>query len=108
MTLSRTFLSRTSLSKIILITGALLATAGAAAAGPIDDRQVFQGQRIFQGVQSGQLTYGETAQLMKGQQQIQAMKLKARSDGFVDPWERAQINAAQNWQSLNIWVKKHN
>ena len=108
MNLSRTFLSRTSLSKIILITGVLLATAGAVAAGPIDDRQVFQGQRIFQGVQSGQLTYGETAQLMQAQQQIQAMKLKARSDGFVDPWERAQINAAQNWQSLNIWVKKHN
>ncbi|MFL9825097.1 hypothetical protein [Rhodoplanes sp. SY1] len=101
-------LSKTSALKTVLIAGALAATASAAMAGPIDDRQARQGQRIFQGVQSGQLTYGETARLLQRQQQIQAMKLQARSDGFVDPWERARINAAQNWQSLNIWVKKHN
>ncbi|RAI30856.1 hypothetical protein [Rhodoplanes serenus] len=99
--------ARTS-STTILIAGALLATATAATAGPIDDRQARQGQRIFQGIQSGQLSYGETAQLVQAQQRIQAMKMQARRDGFVDPWERARINAAQNWQSLNIWVKKHN
>ncbi|MDC7789684.1 hypothetical protein PQJ75_29610 [Rhodoplanes sp. TEM] len=94
--------------KTILITGALVATATAAVAGPIDNRQARQGQRIYQGVQSGRLTYGETVQLVQGQTRIQAMKMRARADGFVDPWERARINAAQDWQSLNIWVKKHN
>jgi uncharacterized membrane protein YebE (DUF533 family) len=94
--------------KTIMIAGVLVTTTAAAMAGPIDDRQHRQAQRIVQGVHSGQLTFGETVQLVQGQQRIQAMKQRARADGFVDPWERARIRAAQDWQSLNIYVKKHN
>lgn len=94
--------------KTIMIAGTLLATTAAATAGPIDDRQNRQGQRIAQGALSGQLTFHELTRLARGQQQIQAMKVRARADGFVDPLERARIRAAQDWQSLNIFIKKHN
>jgi uncharacterized membrane protein YebE (DUF533 family) len=97
-----------TLLKTIMIAGILFTTTAAAMAGPIDDRQNRQMQRIGQGAQSGELTFHELTALVRGQQRIQAMKVRARADGFVDPWERAQIRTAQDWQSLNIYVKKHN
>ena len=42
-----------------------------------------------------------------GQARVHGLEHRAKLDGYVDPWEAARIRAAQNWQSVRIFVKKH-
>ena len=74
----------------------------------INARQNIQAHRIFNGVASGRLTFGETKSLLKGQARVQRLENKAKADGVVTFGERARIHAAQSVQSARIFLKKHN
>jgi uncharacterized membrane protein YebE (DUF533 family) len=95
---------------LTLSTAAVLgASVGAlpAAADTTDYRQYNQQYRIQQGARSGQLTGREYQALQAEQARIAAFERRAKSDGFVDPWERAQINKAQSNASRHIYSEKH-
>jgi hypothetical protein len=74
----------------------------------VTHRQINQQARIKQGVQSGELTKGETVRLEKEQAKIQADKKAAKADGKVTPKERRKIKAEQNKASRDIKRLKHN
>ncbi len=74
----------------------------------VTKRQVNQSKRIGQGVNSGELTRGETKQLAHQQRRINRSKKAAKADGTVTKKERATIHARQNAASRNIKRKKHN
>jgi len=74
----------------------------------ITKKQIRQQARIKQGVQSGELTKGETVRLEKEQGKIRAEKLQAKSDGKVTPQERQKIRHDQRKASRHIYRAKHN
>jgi protein-disulfide isomerase len=74
----------------------------------ITKKQMRQQARIKQGVQSGELTKGETIRLEKEQGKIQAEKKQAKSDGKVTPQERHKIRHDQKKTSRHIYRAKHN
>lgn len=94
----------------ILASLVLAVTTGTCFAGTpwINARQSAQSHRIFNGIQSGQLTYGETRKLVHGQARVQSLENQAKADGVVTPFERARIHTAQSVQSARIFIKKHN
>lgn len=96
----------------IFVLAAIIAsmTAGTAFAGTplINKRQNNQVNRIVDGVNSGQLTAGETARLLNGQIRVQNMKTQAQADGVVTFRERARINTMQTVQGAGIFWKRHN
>ena len=73
-------------------------------------RRENQQDRIAQGIQSGQLTAGETAKLEKQQQGInkQVAADRKANGGRLNGAQRKQINKEQNQASRNIYRKKHN
>lgn len=73
----------------------------------IDQRQANQERRIDQGVASGELNARETARLDRGQNRVDNMENRAKSDGVVTRGERANIRAAQDRQSKRIYRQKH-
>ncbi len=94
--------------KILLATAALLVVSTAtASADNVNHRERRQAHRIFKGVQNGSLTFHEFKQLARGQAKVHRMERRARSDGFVDPWERARIQNELDRQSHRIYNKKH-
>ncbi len=78
-----------------------------ASADVTDARQARQANRIEQGVRNGSLTRGETANLVNEQRNIQALERNAKRDGYIDPGERRQLQAAQDRASRNIRADKH-
>ena len=96
-------------TRMILGTAAVLTAfvAGPAFADSIDRSQYNQQKRIEQGIRSGQLTRHEAARLEAEQSHIAAMERRAKADGYVDPWERRQIAAAQNRAGRDIFREKH-
>ena len=74
----------------------------------VDRREACQAMRIHQGVRSGELTRGETRELVAGQRHVYRMERRAKSDGFVTTRERAHLGHAQNRQSRYIHRLKHN
>lgn len=101
----------------ILFTGALLLPTFAQDApavpekeGRIQQRKENQQSRIAQGVGSGQLTAGETANL---EHKEAALNHEIRNDrkangGTLTPQQRQQVNRQQNRLSRNIYRDKHN
>ncbi len=83
------------------------ALAQSAATPGIDQRQANQERRIDQGIASGELNARETARLERGQQRVENMEARAKSDGVVTKRERARIHAAQDRQSKRIYRQKH-
>jgi hypothetical protein len=73
----------------------------------IDQRQMNQEQRIDQGVASGQLNQREANRLERGQQRVDNMENRAKSDGVVTARERNRIQHAQNVESKRIYRQKH-
>lgn len=76
----------------------------------VNDRRENQQDRIAQGVQSGQLTPGETTHL---ENQERALNGEVRADrkadgGKLTQAERQQINSQQNGLSKQIYKDKHN
>ncbi len=96
------------LSKALLATAIATATATAASACTINYREGVQVHRIVHGATHGSLTIHEFGKLAAGQAKVRAMERQARMDGYIDPWECNQIQAALNVQSVRIFLKKHN
>jgi hypothetical protein len=76
----------------------------------VGQRKESQQDRIAQGVQSGQLTAGETANLEKKEAAINAETRadRAVNGGKLTPAEKAQVNRQQNRLSNQIYRDKHN
>jgi hypothetical protein len=90
----------------ILISG----IATSAFAAEVDRREANQQARIANGINSGQLTPGETARLERQEaaihQEIRADR--AANGGKLTRSEKAQINHQQNRVSNEIYRAKHN
>jgi hypothetical protein len=86
------------------------ASAPAVPAPPIEQRKENQQDRIANGVKSGQLTAGETANLEKKEAAINAetRKDRAANGGKLTPAEKQQVNRQQNRVSNQIYKDKHN
>lgn len=95
-----------------LLAGVVILGSLPALAGPygsyIDQRQMNQERRIYQGVQSGQVTPGEFRRLENQQGRIRAAEARMRADGHLDRYERARLNRMENRASQNIYRYKHN
>src|ERR1700694_4749291 len=76
----------------------------------VGQRRENQQDRIAQGIQSGQLTPGETAKLEKQQQGInkQVAADRKANGGALTASEKKQVNREQNQASRNIYRKKPN
>lgn len=76
----------------------------------IAERKENQQNRIANGVKSGQLTAGETAQLERQQQGIhkQVAADRKANGGKLNASQKQQIPREQNAASRNIHRKKHN
>lgn len=76
----------------------------------IAERKTDQQQRIAQGVQSGQLTAGETRNLEGREQSInrQEHRMRAKDDGHLTGADKRILNHRQNVVSHKIYNKKHN
>ncbi len=74
----------------------------------INERQQNQRERIFRGVQSGELTGRETGRLAREQAQIYRMesRLRASGDEFTRR-ERLRVRHQQNQASRHIYRQKH-
>ena len=93
--------------KVVMVVSAL---SSLAIAGEVDRREERQQDRIGQGVQSGQLTPGETAHLEKQEQRIdsQVKTERAENGAHLTAAERRQVNREQNRESRRIYAAKHN
>ena len=76
----------------------------------VGQRQRNQQERIGQGIQSGQLTAGETAHLERREAAVnhEIHNERAANGGHLTPGERAQVNRQQNRTSRQIYREKHN
>ena len=78
--------------------------------GSVPGRKQDQQQRIANGVQSGQLTAGETKRLETREANVNKEIRTDRSanGGRLTPQERQQVNRQQNNMSRSIYADKHN
>lgn len=112
------------ITKIALFATLALSTAAAFAQAPaptptptpgkndynINQRKTDQQQRIGQGVQSGQLTAGETSHLEKQEAGINKEEagMRAQDNGHLTKSDRQTIHKQQNQESRRIYRDKHN
>src|SRR5262245_41776939 len=91
------------------ILAGLLGMSLAASAAEVDRREQRQQERIAQGVESGQLTPGETARLERKEARIhrEIQRDRAANGGTLTPAERRRINRQQNRVSRQIYREKH-
>jgi hypothetical protein len=96
-------------SIVAIACAALLLASDASADGRIKKRKENQQDRIAQGVQSGQLTAGETARLEKKEARLNAETRDMREDngGKLTPAEKRRVNRQQNRLSRDIYRQKH-
>jgi hypothetical protein len=98
-------------SAIACVVATLLGTSAWAAppqTQEVTQRDVNQQDRIEQGLQSGQLSTHEAGQLEKDESHVDKLEAHDLKDGKLTPKETAQINAAQNRVSNQIYNDKHN
>ena len=78
--------------------------------GSVNDRREDQQQRIANGVQSGQLTAGETRRLEEREARInhEIKTDRQANGGKLTPQERRQVSRQQNRLSRSIYADKHN
>jgi hypothetical protein len=76
----------------------------------IGQRRENQQDRIAQGVQSGQLTAGESARLERQQQGLnrEVSGMREENGGKLTPGDKALVNHQQNAASRRIYRDKHN
>jgi len=93
--------------KMIIVVSTLSSLAMAA---EVDRREARQQGRIAEGVESGQLTPGETARIEKQEQRIdnEIKADRAANGGHLTAAEHRQINRQQNRESRRIYAAKHN
>jgi hypothetical protein len=85
-------------------------TISGLSAGEIQKRKENQQDRIAQGVKSGQLTAGETANLEHKEAKLnrEIRHDRRQNGGNLTNKEKAQINRQQNRLSRQIYRDKHN
>src|SRR6516225_5788934 len=98
---------------LVLIAAAAFMTSGAAFAqqeGSVNDRRQDQQQRVANGVQSGQLTAGETKNLESREANVnrEIRDDRAANGGKLTAQEHRQVNRQQNNLSKSIYQDKHN
>ena len=93
-----------------LVLSLVLGASFAAGAAEVDRRQARQQKRIAEGVESGQLTPGETERLEKKEAALrQEIKdERAANGGHLTPKERRQVKRQENRLSRQIYRAKHN
>jgi hypothetical protein len=96
-----------TLVKMVVVVSALSSLAMAA---EVDRREARQQDRIAHGMESGQLTPGETARLERQEARIDSRidRLRAENGGYLTPAERRSVNRQQNRESRRIYAAKHN
>lgn len=93
---------------IAIAVGTLFAgTALAQSNYEIEQRDRQQQARIYQGIQSGELTRHETRDLMQERARIESMERRARADGVLTQHERARIHGAQDHLGRHIYQETH-
>jgi len=92
----------------ILVGTLILGTVAIVSAGPFTWRETRQQGRIYQGVDSGQITNSEYQLLEQEQGRIAAFRQMAWSDGVLTPREVCRLAREQNCASRHIWRAKHN
>ena len=92
----------------ILVGTLILGTVTVAMAGPFTWREARQQARIYQGVDSGQVTTREYQRLEREQGRIEVNRQQAWSDGVLTPGEACRLTREQNRTSRDIWRAKHN
>ena len=76
----------------------------------VQERKENQQDRIANGVQSGQLTAGETKNLENKEAGInkEERNMRSQDDGHLTSADRARLNKQQNGMSRQIYQDKHN
>lgn len=95
----------------VLASGALAQTpAQDTKPATVSQRKENQQDRIAQGVNSGQLTAGETKTLENKEAGLNAetRRMRAQDDGHLTAADRARLNRQQNRLSNQIYKDKHN
>jgi hypothetical protein len=92
-----------------LTSGIILGALGisAAWAGP-RGFQDHPGQRIYQGIRSGELTQAESRRLMTEQHHMAQTRHRAWVDGRLTPQERMRLHEMHTRASRHIYMLKHN
>ncbi len=105
-------IARTSIFAVLsgVLTAGALAQTTAPPPGTEAARSHEQQQRIGQGVQSGQLTAGETSHLEGREASVNREKraMRAGDDGHLTAGDRRALNRRQNHISKSIYKDKHN
>jgi hypothetical protein len=91
----------------LVILGSLPALAGPYSPN-IDQREMNQERRIYQGVRSGQISPWEFRHLENEQARIRAAEARMRADGRLDRSERARLTRMQDRANRDIYRYKHN
>lgn len=95
-----------------LLTGLVILGNLPALAGPFDAnitrQEMNQERRIYQGVQSGQLTPWEFRRLENEQARLRAAETRMRADGRLSRKERDRLNRMLARSSQDIYALKHN
>jgi len=92
----------------ILVGTLIFGTITVAMAGPFTWREARQQARIYQGVDTGQITTREYQRLEREQGRIEAHRERAWSDGNLSASEARHLTREQNRASRDIWRAKHN
>ena len=103
--------SSTSTGSTVTTTSSASATAPSAPKpGTYAARRDLQQQRIGNGVQSGQLTAGETAHLENREAAInkESQQMRSEDNGHLTAADRAKLNRQQNRTSQQVYQDKHN
>ncbi len=90
-----------------LVLGSFPGLAGAESPR-IDNREVYQQGRIYQGVESGQITPREFNRLENQQSRIQTGEARMKADGRYTRRERVRTQQRLNSSNCNIYRAKHN
>jgi hypothetical protein len=104
--LSNAFLVAT----LAVLASCALAQSNTADPATINQRKENQQDRIGQGVQSGELTPGETSRLEKKESNLnqEERDMRKLDNGHLTSADRATLNQQQNQLSKNIYQDKHN
>jgi hypothetical protein len=70
--------------------------------------QDHQGQRIYQGIRSGELTRAESRLLIKERYHQYQTRNRAWADGRLTPQERMRLHQMHTRVSRHIYMLKHN
>lgn len=93
---------------IAIAIGTLFAGAAFAQSNySIEQRDRIEQARIERGIQTGQLTQREAAQLMHERAQVERLERSARADGVLTQHERARIDRAQDRLGRDIFRETH-